>query len=151
MVIILGIMAGIVVPQFSNATIEAKESMLRADLHMVREQIHIYYAQHDDTFPGYDADSDDYDSDTFLAHLTQHTNIDGDISEESDDDFDLGPYLREIPDNPMNGLDSVLVITHDDDIPEEADDSSGWIYIADDSFWSFAEGADADGQFYYEY
>ena len=51
-VVILGILAAIAIPQFSNSTRISRENMLRADLRMVREQIQIYRAQHSDVSPG---------------------------------------------------------------------------------------------------
>ena len=51
-VIILGILAAIVIPQFTQASGEAKLSSLASDLQMVRSQMQLYYLQHNDTYPG---------------------------------------------------------------------------------------------------
>src|SRR3954466_1704550 len=52
-VVILGILATIVVPQFSNASINAKENTLKDELRYLRTQIVVYKAQHHDVPPGY--------------------------------------------------------------------------------------------------
>src|SRR6185295_7253169 len=52
-VVILGILATIVVPQFSNASINAKENTLKDELRYLRTQIVVYKAQHHDIAPGY--------------------------------------------------------------------------------------------------
>jgi len=41
-VVILGILAAIVIPQFTDASTEAKESALKSDLQTMRSQIELY-------------------------------------------------------------------------------------------------------------
>src|SRR5438046_2546568 len=52
-VVILGILATIVIPQFSNASVNAKENMLKDELRYLRTQVVVYKAQHHDVPPGY--------------------------------------------------------------------------------------------------
>src|SRR5690349_7625159 len=52
-VVILGILAAIVIPQFSNASYVARENTLKDDLRYLRTQIVVFKAQHRDTPPGY--------------------------------------------------------------------------------------------------
>ena len=52
-VIILGILAGILFPQFSNASLLARENTLREDLRFMRSQILTFRIQHGDVSPGY--------------------------------------------------------------------------------------------------
>src|SRR4051812_16591883 len=52
-VTILGIIATIVIPQFSNASVTARENMLKDELRYLRTQIVVYKAQHHDVAPGY--------------------------------------------------------------------------------------------------
>src|SRR5438874_253015 len=52
-VVILGILATIVVPQFSNASMNARENTLKDELRYLRTQIVVYKAQHHDVPPGY--------------------------------------------------------------------------------------------------
>lgn len=91
-VIILGILASIVVPQFSSATQESRENSLRMNLFRLRTQLQIYRSQHNDNWPTF-AD--------FEAQLTGQTDIDGDVG------TDFGPYLGVIPINPMTGHSTV--------------------------------------------
>src|SRR5215203_4279561 len=52
-IVILGILAMIVIPQFSNASIQARENTLKDDLRFLRLQVQVFAAQHRDTPPGY--------------------------------------------------------------------------------------------------
>ncbi len=51
-VTILGILAAIVIPQFSQASAEARLNSLLGNLQTVRSQIQLYKVQHDDLLPG---------------------------------------------------------------------------------------------------
>src|SRR5689334_20986294 len=52
-VVVVGILAAVVVPRFSNASVQAKENTLKTDLRYLRTQIVVYKAQHNDIAPGY--------------------------------------------------------------------------------------------------
>src|SRR5437016_14662132 len=52
-VVIIGILATIVIPQFSNASINARENTLKDELRYLRTQIVVSKAQHHDVPPGY--------------------------------------------------------------------------------------------------
>ena len=96
-VVILGILAAIVIPQFTNASTEAKENSLKSDLHTMRAQLELYKVR-------YNQDED--------------ANSLGDLV--------TAEYLREIPTNPFNGLDTV----NDGSLSG----SCGWAYIDGDIF-----------------
>ena len=49
-VIILGILAAIVIPQFTNASQDARKSSLTSQLQTMRSQIALYELQHNDQF-----------------------------------------------------------------------------------------------------
>jgi general secretion pathway protein G len=51
-VVILGILAAIVIPQFSKASGEARLNSLLGNLQTVRSQIELYKVQHGDLLPG---------------------------------------------------------------------------------------------------
>ena len=51
MVIILGILAAIVIPQFSSASSDAKKASLQSTVQTLRSQIALYKLQHGDTLP----------------------------------------------------------------------------------------------------
>ena len=50
-VIILGILAAIVIPQFTNASTEARSSNVLSQLQTMRSQIELYKLQHNDVPP----------------------------------------------------------------------------------------------------
>src|SRR5205807_8343957 len=51
-VIILGILAAIVIPQFSNASNDARKSSLASTAQTMRSQIALFRLQHNDNLPG---------------------------------------------------------------------------------------------------
>lgn len=114
-VIILGILAAIVIPQFTEASNEARDSQLRSDLQTLRSQLELYKVQHLDTYPGA------VDGVSIADQLTGTSNIDGTL------DGDLGPYLIDVPTNPFAAAaaDTITVET-DPDVAFPNDGSSGW-------------------------
>ena len=86
-VVILGILAAIVIPQFTEASTEAKTSSLMTDLQTMRSQIELYKVQHNDNPPTLIG---------FEAQITGQTDIYGAVG------TDYGPYLQKIPTNPFN-------------------------------------------------
>ena len=90
-VIVLGILAAIVIPQFSEASTDAKTSALTTNLATIRGQIQLYKLQHNDTYPTFAA---------FVNQMTQYTDISGDAQAAKDATHTLGPYLLSIPNNP---------------------------------------------------
>ncbi len=99
-VVILGILAAIVIPQFTQASTEARENSLRANLQTMRSQIELYKIQHNDTLPGTVAGV------TFENAMEEYTLITGASCLQSAANA-LGPYLQSIPVNPFNLLDAV--------------------------------------------
>ncbi|MFH2002216.1 MAG: type II secretion system protein [Planctomycetota bacterium] len=117
-VLILGILAAVVVPQFSAGALDAKGSALEADLTVLRTAIEMYHLQHKDTFPGTISGSSTWDN--FVVHLTKQTDKNGDPGTK------YGPYLRTgIPANPLNGSKLGTIVGS---MPANGDDSSGWYY-----------------------
>ena len=92
-VIILGILAAIIIPQFSDASTEARESTLTSNLQILRSQVGLYKIQHLDEYP-----DSTVDSATFEAGLTTQTDDLGDASTDPDA---LGPYMQKVPNNPF--------------------------------------------------
>jgi len=122
-VVILGILAAIVIPQFTEASTEAKESSLCTDLQTMRSQIELYKVQHNDNLPGAGAA-------TFIQAMTGKTDIFGAVGP------DYGPYVQKIPTNQFNNLNTVDV----SGTGTLGDDSHGWdfnpttgAFYADDS------------------
>src|SRR5438477_12118433 len=129
-VVILGILATIVVPQFSNASINAKENTLKDELRYLRTQIVVYKAQHHDVPPGYpngDRNAAATGPD-FIAQLTKPTDETGVTNAASSGVFKYGPYLSAMPTNPLTDLNAVLIVGDSDAIPDPTNVDYGWIY-----------------------
>ncbi|MCA9292072.1 MAG: prepilin-type N-terminal cleavage/methylation domain-containing protein [Phycisphaerales bacterium] len=50
-VVILGILAAIVIPQFTNASTDAANASLRSQLQTIRSQLELFRVQNGDTYP----------------------------------------------------------------------------------------------------
>ena len=83
-IMFLGLLAAIIVPQFADATSDAKMSNLRKNLQQVRAQVQLYKLEHKGVYPT-----------DISAQLITRTNEDGAI----DPAGAFGPYLRFFPDN----------------------------------------------------
>ena len=122
-VVILGILAAIVIPQFTSASTEAKESALVSDLQSVRSQIELYKIHHNDNLPGSQALND------FTVAMTSKTNQDGETTAQAADPTTCryGPYMREIPINPFNDLNTVL--EQATSVAGQGSNLNGWIFV----------------------
>lgn len=107
-VIILGILAAIVIPQFTNASSDARNNSVASTLQTMRSQLELFKIQHADTPPGAAALATVLTGKTNPADTTQ-TAATG----------TLGPYLQAFPVNPLNGLSNVV---------NTAGTAAGWIY-----------------------
>ena len=131
-VIILGILAAIVIPQLSTATTAARNSMLADDIRLMRTQTLVFKWQHRGIAAGYpDLDRTKPPTEAaFIAHITLSSTDAGATASPGTEGFQCGPYMREIPPNPVNGKSSVQMIGDNEAFPSEANDSHGWIYQA---------------------
>ena len=130
-VVILGILATIVIPQFSNASVTARENMLKDELRYLRTQIVVYKAQHRDVPPGYPNGDNKTSAATatdFVAQMTKPTDETGVTSTSSTPVYKFGPYLSSMPENPLTKLDGVLIVTDGADIPDATGADYGWYY-----------------------
>ena len=92
-VVILGILAAIVVPQFTNAANDARDGNIATQESTLQNQVELFQAR-EGAYPDFDADG----WDTMIA----------------------GGYIKEAPVNPYNGL-SAVGAAGDDDIGWEWD------------------------------
>src|SRR3954453_12964520 len=85
-VIILGILAAIVIPQFTNASTDAKKSNMASQLQSLRGQVQLYKLQHNDTPPALIAG---------WTQLTQASDQTGPVHGATTPDatHTFGPYL----------------------------------------------------------
>jgi general secretion pathway protein G len=87
-VIILGILAAIVIPQFTQASNDARTNALASDLQTARSQIQLYKVQHLDNFP----------TAGIFTELTSRSNQSGAMGTDPNL-YPLGPYLQKFPTN----------------------------------------------------
>lgn len=117
-VIILGILAAVVIPQFANVSAEAKESSVRSNLATIRQAISLYRVQHNETYPGQGGWSE------FVTQLTSGTLSDGTPGAK------YGPYLRdEFPNNAFTGTATGKTVTT---MPSSPSGTEAWIYCITD-------------------
>jgi len=112
-VVILGILAAIVVPQFTQASTEAKLNSLCSNLQSLRSQIELYKVQHNDTPPYLAA---------FEDQMIYTTDVNGNVngtSKARTGAFQYGPYLERVPANPFN---------NDPNVVDWTVTGSGWQY-----------------------
>jgi len=128
-VVIIGILATLVIPQMSNAGTQARETALRDDVRFLRTQIIVYKAQHRDVAPGYPGGNaaTPPTQAAFVEQLTMFTNSLGATNASATATFKLGPYLPKFPKNAVNGKDTVLLIANGAAVPAPSG-TYGWIY-----------------------
>ncbi len=145
-IIIIGILAALAIPQFVSSTQDAREATLSGDLAVMRNAINLYYHQHSSTYPGavkedgsVAATGSADNPGAFTHQLAQYTDVDGQTSATLDrENFPFGPYLmRGIPENPVaaagTSAGGVRVTAHTealfaDDIEMSGEDLMGWKY-----------------------
>jgi general secretion pathway protein G len=86
-VIILGILAAIVIPQFSSASTQARTSSLQTTVQTLRSQIALYKLQHGDALPDLTASSGNN-----WTLLTATSTYNG---------ATFGPYMQDTPKNSL--------------------------------------------------
>lgn len=158
-VIIIGILATIVIPQFTGATKQARENTLRDDLRFLRSQVQVFRAQHRDIPPGYPGGSmggtptqQDF-ADQMLLYTTELC----DTSTTADATHKLGPYLSRLPSNPINDQTTIFMVGNGESIPTDlpvmnGDQPYGWIYKAYTQEWvANLDGVDGNGHPYSGY
>lgn len=111
-VIVLGILAALAIPQFTDASKDTKESSLKQDLSLMRDSVERYYHQHSNNYPGQvDVTGTGAPADAaaaaaaMIAQLSQYTDKTGKTSATLDRvNYPYGPYLKVgMPVNPLPG------------------------------------------------
>ncbi len=92
-VIILGILAAIVIPQFTNASTDARKNSMLSQLQTLRSQVQLFKLQHNDVLP-------DLAGANQWSQLTSKTNLAGAVDTTATGLF--GPYMESDPRNPLN-------------------------------------------------
>ena len=134
---IIGILAALVVPHVQNHATTAKVAAARDNLRMLRSAIELYAARHQDVAPGYQ------DDDPGVAP-TAECFCDQTIVQER--------YMRKMPGNPFNNLDTILMVGNSETFPAEATGHYGWVYQpVTNTVRLDWPGTDSDGVPYFEY
>jgi general secretion pathway protein G len=132
-VIILGILAAIVIPQFTNASTDAKKSNMASQDQTCKSQIALYMLQHNDKPPALGTAGTDAD----WKPLTSATLVDGTELDAATAAADAtatpvvltyGPYLPQPPVNPLTGVSTLVAFTPG--APATAATTNGWEYDA---------------------
>ena len=123
-VIILGILAAIVIPQFTNASNDARKSSLTSQLQTLRSQIQLYALQHLDQYPPLLVAG----GATAWDNMTVKTNADHTTTGTPQ----FGPYLQAAPANQLNGSVAVGVVSGATDfgtggVPN-TEGNVGWVF-----------------------
>lgn len=114
-VVILGILAAIVIPQFSDASTQSKVSSSLSSLQSLRSQIQLYKIQHNDNPPTL-AD--------FVNQMELYSDVTGTTAAAKNaaalPPVIFGPYLQDMPINPWSSSATIAA----------ADAAGvGWVYI----------------------
>jgi general secretion pathway protein G len=124
----IAVLAMIVVPDFSSASDDARESALASDMQTIARQIALYRIEHEGRLPHIKEDgSADNDVDKFIQRLTGRTTPLGKI----DSGGECGPYMLEWPTNPFALASVASDINLGDAAAPPRTNASGWYYNTD--------------------
>jgi prepilin-type N-terminal cleavage/methylation domain-containing protein len=153
-VVILGIISSIVIPQFSNATHESREATLKDCLRYLRTQITIFKAQHRDVSPGYpngDATAT-ADAGTFIQQMTLCSDENCNLNATPTATYKYGPYLSAMPSNPISIQAGIWVVSGASMPAADQSQPYGWIYNPQtQTIIANLTGSDAGGTPYTSY
>jgi prepilin-type N-terminal cleavage/methylation domain-containing protein len=113
----MAIITGVVVPQVTTVIDDAKNSAMLRDLRELTMAIERYRMEHNGGAP-------DLIQNGVLIQLTQKTDADGNVGTGPEHIY--GPYAREIPTNPLNGISRVFRVNTAP--PATLTNRAGWIY-----------------------
>jgi len=144
-VVILGILAAIVIPQFTGASTEAKESSLVSNLQSVRSQVELFKIQHNDILPGEILNADGSitpaSAVTFVNAMCLKTDQYGNVGTTAGV-HRFGPYMKKIPANPFSNATGTTVANLAEDGATVAvggsklaagGNTSGWYFVCTDN------------------
>lgn len=153
-IIVLGILAMVVMPQLTASTDQANLKTLQTNLQIMRRAVETYYVQHDQTYPGkldiyiIFGNGDSTASMAFVSQLTRYSGKDGEVSTEKDGTYKYGPYIKggQLPINPFNGSNRVVCDFMTNDITVRASDgTSGWKFFVNTGVLIANDGGSTDG------
>ena len=151
-VVILGILAAIAIPQFTDSSQEARASSLQSNLAVLRNAVEYYRTNHQGKYPGYPSAGGAPTEPEVVNQLTLISRADGSTAAAGTAGYPYGPYVRErIPENPVNNLNTVLVVADNAAFPA-ASGTTGWIFQPQTGKWrANSTGAAPSGKNYYDF
>lgn len=135
-VIILGILAAIVIPQFTDASTEARKSSAASTLHTIRSQIELYKVQHDDRVPvlvDYATAADGAATWTNMMRYSNQTATTYSDTKDATNGVIYGPYFQQPPVNPVTNSSKVRIAdaaVEDNHTEATPVDNYGWVYVS---------------------
>jgi prepilin-type N-terminal cleavage/methylation domain-containing protein len=144
-IIIIGILAAVAIPQFGSKSDDAKKTALKQNLRTLRSAVERYYNDHRNTYPGVIKTHKTTAAGTAAAHtdteqalikqLTAYSDEFGNTCDEKDASFPFEPYIkRQLPENPLyaetasSDPDGVTVTTDTTRLSADASPTTGWKY-----------------------
>jgi len=118
-VVILGILAAAVIPQFANASESAEMAALTSDLRIMREALQRYAIEHDGNFPG------------SLTAIARFTNKTGTMAGNKTAVYKYGRYIPDIPRCPIGpnkGATGWAAIGNNPPTVASGSPTVGWLY-----------------------
>lgn len=126
-VVIIGILAAIAVPKLSNASEVARENTLKDNLRLLRTAIGVYKTQHyvNPGYPGGDGTQTPTQQ-ALSDQLLEYSDMNGNVSANQSAVYQYGPYLNQLPMNPINSNSNWKMLGPSDDFTP--DGTTGWLY-----------------------
>ena len=153
-VILIGILATIIIPQVMVSSDDAKLNTLKTNLARMRKVIEIYHYQHGNTYPGVkralnggDVTNQSQAANSFFRQLTKYSEVTGNVSVIKTAAAKYGPYITggRLPTNPFNHVDTVTCdITTTDITVRTSDGTSGWKFYTQTGILMANDGAHDD-------
>ncbi len=145
-IIILGILAMVIIPQITISTDDAKLSTLKTNLGGIRSAIEIYYAQHSNTYPGVkknDGATATASAADALAAFTDQMTLFSDATGKTAASYGAtttapltaiyGPYIKggALPANPFTGTTTLICDLTATSLPvtRAVSGTTGWQYL----------------------
>ena len=123
---IMGIMAGIVVPQLADASDDAKEATLATDIQLLRKQIEMYKVQHGGRGPHLNQRGRN-NVRNLIRRMTERTDADGRLNANGA----YGPYVNAWPVNPLADESVAADVRAGTRSQPPRNGRSGWYYNRD--------------------
>lgn len=162
-IIVLGILAMIIIPQITVSTEDAKVSTLKTSLTGLRNAIELYYHQHNNVYPGMKkTDGSETDVATaaeaataFVDQLIKYTEKSGKAAGDSATlTAPLGPYIKggKLTTNPFDEDNDILCdITTTDITTRTADSTTSWKFYCKTGVLIANDGGSTGGTAHADY